>query len=446
MLPVLYTFFTNDDEEAPTAEMPPTAPTPGTRPAGTAPAVALGLALWLLLPLGGFAQTTPTAPLTPPVPTGPLTLEQALQTGLSQNLSVQAAALWVQQQRALTRTGYDIPRTVLDYQRGQISGGLIDQSFNVIQQTALPGVYAAQRRLLESQALTAEQRGRVQRRELSQNIRSSYYQLLLSYRRAALLRRQDSLYRRAARAARIRYQVGETNRLEQVSAEARSQELQNRLATTLVDISVQQQQLALLLGAGVGRIDTLASVVALLGAADTTALSADSNPTLGLLRQEAAQSQLQTRVEQLRRLPDVRVGYFNQSINKERGFQVAQAGISVPLLGGAQKNRVAAARIGEQVAENQLTYATTQLAGQAQQLRQQLRRARASLDYYEQAALPQARLILSTAEKSFRAGDIDYVTYVVNTEPAWQIQQAYLEQVSRYNEFVIALQALNGAD
>ncbi|WBO86159.1 CusA/CzcA family heavy metal efflux RND transporter [Hymenobacter yonginensis] len=441
VLPVLYTFFTNDDEEAPAAEThaEPDAPTPNT---GAVSAVALGLLL-LLLPFSGFAQTNPA----PPAPTGPLTLQQALQTGLSQNLSVQSSALQVQQQRALTRTGYDIPRTVLDYQRGQISGGLIDQSFNVIQQTALPTVYAAQRRLLESQALTAEQRGRVQRRELSQNIRSSYSQLLLTYRRAALLRRQDSLYRRAARAARIRYQVGETNRLEQVSAEARSRELQNRLATTATELAVRQQQLALLLGSGQpAAIDTSASLVAQLSPADTATLSPDSNPTLGLLQQEVAQSQLQTRVEQLRRLPDVRVGYFNQTINKERGFQVVQGGISVPLLGGAQKGRIAAARLGEQVAANQLTYATTQLAGQLGQIRQQLARARASLSYYEQYALPQAKLILSTAEKSFRAGDIDYVTYVVNTEPAWQIQQAYLDQVQQYNEYVIALQGLSGAD
>jgi cobalt-zinc-cadmium resistance protein CzcA len=462
VLPVLYTFFTDDDEEAPTAE-PTSASPPGPLSRGEGEpdagnsesfgspsprergpggeALALGLALLLLLlPFGGFAQTAPA-------PTGPLTLQQALQTGLSQNLSVQSSALQVQQQRALTRTGYDIPRTVLDYQRGQISGGLIDQSFNVIQQTALPTVYAAQRQLLESQALTAEQRGRVQRRELSQNIRSSYSQLLLTYRRAALLRRQDSLYRRAARAARIRYQVGETNRLEQVSAEARSRELQNRLATTATELAVRQQQLALLLGSGQpAAIDTSASLVAQLNPADTATLSADSNPTLGLLQQEVAQSQLQTRVEQLRRLPDVRVGYFNQTINKERGFQVVQGGISVPLLGGAQKSRIAAARLGEQVAASQLTYATTQLSGQLGQIRQQLARARASLSYYEQYALPQAKLILSTAEKSFRAGDIDYVTYVVNTEPAWQIQQAYLDQVQQYNEYVIALQGLSGTD
>ena len=58
--------------------------------------------------------------------------------------------------------------------------------------------------------------------------------------------------------------------------------------------------------------------------------------------------------------------------------------------------------------------------------------------------MPAARAC--TAEKSFRAGDIDYVTYVVNTEPAWQIRQAYLDQVRQYNEFVIGLQGLTGAN
>jgi heavy metal efflux system protein len=433
VLPVLYTFFTKDDDDESTLEADPEAPTAQPiRP------VVIGAFILLICSLSLSSQAQTAAPLS---------LPQALQAGLLQNLSVQGASLQVEQQRALTRTGFDVPRTLFDYQRGQISGPLVDHSFNLIQQTSLPGVYAAQRRLLESQTLTAEQRARVQRRELTQTIRASYYQLLLTYRRAALLRRQDSLYRRAARAARIRYQVGETNRLEQVSAEARSRELQNHLATLATDVAVQQQQLALLLGGAPDvRIDTTTAILAQLAPADTAALSADTNPTLGLLRQQQAQSQFQSRLEKLRRLPDIRLGYFNQSINRVNGYQVAQAGISLPILGGAQRARIAAARIGEQVADQQLTYATTQLAGQLRALRQQLRRARASLDYYEREALPQARLILTTAEKSFRAGDIDYVTYVVNTDPAWQIQNAHLDQVRQYNELVIRLQSLIGAE
>jgi outer membrane protein TolC len=412
------------------------------------------LFIMLVLPCFTQAQTTPRT-LPPPTPApalvvptgGLLTLPQALQTGLSQSLLVQTGSLEIERQRALARTGYDLPRTVLDYQLGQISGPLRDQSFNLVQQTALPGVYGAQRRLLQSQVLTAEQRVRQQRRELVFRIRSSYYELLLSYRRAALLRRQDSLYQRAARAARIRYQTGETNRLEQVSAEARRLELQNRLATVRTEQQVQQQLLAVLLNQpGLALIDTTTAPVLVLSPTDTAGLSKDSNPTLALLAQEVEVSRRQTRVEQLRRLPDIRLGYFNQTINKEPGFQVAQAGVAVPLLGGVLKSRIQAAHLGEQAAEAQLRYAAVQLSGQLAGLRRQLQRARASLTYYEQAALPQARLILDTADKSFRAGDIEYVEYVVNTEPAWQIRAAYLDQISRYNGLALQLLALTGAD
>ncbi|GAB3288613.1 hypothetical protein GCM10027348_04480 [Hymenobacter tenuis] len=410
--------------------------------------------LLLLLPDLAGAQTTPRTLPSPAAPApalapadGPLTLEQAVQTGLRQSLLVQGGALEVERQRALARTGYDVPRTVVDFQVGQISGPLRDQSLNIVQQTALPGVYGAQRRLLEGQVLTAEQRVRAQRRELTRTIRSTYYELLLSYRRAALLRRQDSLYRRAARAAKIRYQTGETNRLEQVSAEARMRELQNRLAIVITDRQVQQQRLGVLLNLGrPATIDTTAAAVAPLLPADTASLTSASNPTLALLEQEVETSRRQTRVEQLRRLPDVRLGYFNQTINKENGFHVAQAGVAVPLLGGVQKGRIQAARLGEQAAASQLRYAATQLSGELAGLRQQLSRAQASLAYYEQSALPQARLILDTAEKSFRAGDVEYVEYVVNTEPAWQIRAAYLDQIRQYNELVLQLQALTGPD
>jgi len=452
VLPVLYTFFTKDGEPNPekaaeAAEKAKYAAETGEAPAPVAsPAPALAaLALTLLLPLAGRAQTTLGSTAGQPAP---LSIGQALQAGYGQNLSLQTAGLQVEQQRALVRTGFELPRTVVDVQYGQVSGPLNDHTFNIIQQAAFPGVYAAQRRLLESQGLGAQQQARLSRRNLAQAIRSNYYLLLVTYRRAALLRRQDSLYRRAARAARIRYQVGETNRLAQVAAEARARELENRLLTVLTDLDVQRQQLGQLLGGvGAAAIDTTAAAVAPLAPADTAALSPESNPTLGLLRQQVAVSAQATRVEQLRRLPDLRAGYFQQSIRPEyKVLQVGQVGLALPLLGGAGRARVAAARLGEQVAAGQLTYATSQLGTQLRTLRQQLRRARTALDYYEKTALPQARLILDTAEKTFRAGDIEYVEYVVNTDPAWQIQTNYLDQVQRYNELVVSLKSLAGTD
>ena len=451
VLPVLYTFFMKDDEPSPevAAEAAEEAkikeetgddPEPAPPAAGTSGAAGISttvlLVLAALLPHPTRAQTN-----------APLSLSQALRTGLAQSPLVQAATLQAQQQQALARTGYDLPRLVFDYQYGQISGLLNDHSVNILQQSAFPTIYGAQRQVLQTTAAAGVIRARAQRRELTRSIRSGYYNLLVTYRLVALLRRQDSLYQRAARAARIRYQVGETNRLEQVSAEARSRELQNRLATLRSELLVQRRQLALLLGQpSLTDIDTTASPRAVLLAADTASLTPATSPTLALYQQQLALSQQQTRLEKLRRLPDLRAGYFNQSINQERGFNVAQAGIAVPLLGGAQRGRIAAAKIGEEAAQVQLAYASTQLGTQLSTLRQQLSRAQASLLYYEEYGLPQARLILDTAEKSRRAGDIEYVEYVVNTQPAWQIQEAYFEQLRQYNELVTNIQALIGVD
>jgi cobalt-zinc-cadmium resistance protein CzcA len=444
VLPVLYTFFVKDDEPSPLDAAKAEHDTKVAEETGGPSSIAAVVLLLggMLAPAASHAQATKA-----PNNTSPLSISQALTAGLAQSPLIQAASLQAQQQAALSRTAYDVPRLTIDYQYGQIQGPLNDQTFNILQQSAFPTVYAAQRQVLQTTAEGANIRTRAQRRELVRSIRSGYYGLLVSYRLLALLRRQDSLYQRAARAAAIRYKVGETNRLEQVSAEARARELQNRLATLRSDLLVQRRQLALLLGqSDLASIDTTASPRATLLPADTAALTPATNPTLALYQQQLTLSQQQTKVEKLRRLPDLRAGYFNQSINQEKNFHVAQAGIAVPLLGGVQRGRIAAAKLGEQAAEVQLAYANTQFGTQLSTFRQQFARAQASLLYYESYALPQARLILNTAEKSFRAGDIEYVEYVVNTQPAWQIQESYFEQLRHYNELVANIQALAGSD
>ena len=64
----------------------------------------------------------------------------------------------------------------------------------------------------------------------------------------------------------MRYRTGETNRLEQVSAAARAQELQNRLVTLQTQLLVQRRQLGVLLNTGglPVSIDTTTQLIASL--------------------------------------------------------------------------------------------------------------------------------------------------------------------------------------
>lgn len=136
VLPVLYSLFTKDGEPNPqdaaaaedqaheAVETGQVAP----RPTLAAPVTA-ALALLLLagLPRPTHAQNTlsSTAGL---APAAPLSLGQALQTAATQNQSLQTAGLQVAQQRALVRTGLEPPRTIVDFQLGQVSSNLPDHT------------------------------------------------------------------------------------------------------------------------------------------------------------------------------------------------------------------------------------------------------------------------------------------------------------------------------
>ncbi|MCY7350500.1 MAG: TolC family protein [Cytophagaceae bacterium] len=372
-----------------------------------------------------------------------LTLQAALQTGQQQSLLLQSATLDVQQQQALRRTAFDLPRTNVDVQYGRIQTFRNnDYTVGLVQTFAWPGLYRAQAELFNRNVGLSQNRLRLSRVELASGIKQVYYQLLVDQRRLELLLSQDTLYQTAARAATIRYQTGETNRLEQVSAQARLRAIRNRANSLRLDISSQYQTLSALLNSSDSlKIDV---EIPLKRPLPPDSVRWENNPLLSLLRQQTAVSGQLTLVERQRLKPDLRVGVLNQSIETRHNQNVVQAGVGLPIFAGAQKARIAAATLGEQAARSQLAYTTRQLSGQRAVLVQQIEKYRGSLTYYESTALPQADLILDTALKSYRAGDIEYVEFFQSVQQAWQLRENYLSEIEQYNQVVIELETLLG--
>ncbi len=373
----------------------------------------------------------------------PLTLQAALQTAQQQSQLLQTGALEIRQQQVLRRAAFDVPRTFADvaYGRTQVFSRN-DYTVGLVQTFAWPGLYRAQADLADRSTALAQNRLRLSRVELAGAVKSTFYALLLTQRRLDLSLRQDSLYQTAARAAAVRYQTGETNKLEEVSAEARLRDIRNRQASLRADLSTQFQTLQALL-------NTRDSLAVDFQTPSKRPLPPDSlllenNPQLAVLRQQTTVSEQLTAVERQRLKPDLRVGWLNQSIEGRHNQNVVQAGVGIPVFAGAQKARIEAAALGTQAAQSQLAYTTRQLSGQYAGLLQQLQKFQRSLTYYESTALPQADLILDTALKSYRAGDIEYVEFFQNAQQAWQLREAYLTELERYNQAVIDLEILLG--
>jgi len=388
-----------------------------------------GLFLLLFLMVGqGFGQN--------------LSLPQVLEMATKNNGNLQATQLEIGARRALVPAAFDVPRTNVDLLMGQIQNRPFDYTTSLMQAFAPRSVYKAQQRLLQSQVGLAEKQYILNKNELVFQVKNQYYQLLYFYQLSVWLQSQDTLYANAAKAAQLRYQTGETNRLEAVALETRRREIQNRLVGTKSDLAVGYRQLQALLFSNVPlQIDSLAPLKR--PTLNTlNAFSSGETPLIGVLKQQTEVSRQVAKTEQQRQKPDWRVGVANQSIERRVGFTYVQGGVGIPLFAKAQKARVQAAKIGQQVAEKQQNNAQMQLEATWEVLQQELTKYQNSLNYYEQSALPQANLLIQTAFKTFKAGESDYVAFFQNAQQASQIREGYWATLLNYSLVVIQIERL----
>src|SRR5690606_21011604 len=129
--------------------------------------------------------------------------------------------------RALKRTAFDPDKMDVEMQYGKYNSFENDLSFTLSQRFSFPTVYTAQAKLLAEQLTGLELERAVTANELTANVKAVWYQLAYLDEVRRLLLRQDTIYSAFARAADIRFRTGETNRLEQVTAETQLMEVRN---------------------------------------------------------------------------------------------------------------------------------------------------------------------------------------------------------------------------
>src|SRR5690606_36302576 len=78
--------------------------------------------------------------------------------------------------------------------------------------------------------------------ELIRKVYSSYYQLLYAKSNLLLSERLDSIFQNFEKAARIRFETGETNKLEMLSAIGKQQEIKTILEKNSVDYEIALQE------------------------------------------------------------------------------------------------------------------------------------------------------------------------------------------------------------
>ncbi len=438
VLPILYILFEKKKK-------------PGASKTVAFPVMFLFVTVALFLPYTSDAQTDSSST------NKQLTLQQALNEAIQNSSYLKAGRYEVDFQKSLKSGTLNFDKTTISYQQGQLNSINRDNYFNITQKIEFPTVYSSQSVLATAKVESSEKLFRARESELKRNVKVVYYRLQFLLEKKNLLLFEDSLYQRFAKSSKIRYQSGESTRLELVTSETQQLEVKNNLVQNEGDIEISQQELQTLLNSktGVSVYPEKPGQVSLPIGNDS--LSIVLNPYLNYLKQDVLVRQKETGVQKAKCLPDFTFGYFNQSIRGLQNvtgteqnftgralFMGFQAGIAVPILPGGYRAKINAAKINELIAAETVNYEQNNLEGSLNRLIRQYKKSESTINYYRNSALKQADLIIKNAEIGFKGGEISYVQFIQSMSMALKIKSDYLDQLYSQQKIVLDVEALLG--
>lgn len=374
----------------------------------------------------------------------PINLDEAISIALKNNPQVISASLEVKQQQVLKKSSFDLPKTKFSLINGQYNSAFIDNNFGITQDISFPTVYSMQRKTQQQQVSLSEKNLAVTQGELIRNVKLAYYQLMYGIEKFSLLSYQDSIYKNFVDIAELKYKTGETSYLEKLSSQNKYQEVQILKKQVAADIKIYKQELQKLLNVQQpvtitdGRLQKLSLVIN----TDTSAIK--ESPVLAYYNQKIAIANSSVLLEKSKLLPDLSIGYFNQSLDKVKGFQGVQFGLGVPIFFWAQQGKIQAAKLQTQIAQSDFENFQNNLKATFNQQLQEYEKNVELFNYYEQVGLKQSDEILKIAQFAYSKGEIGYMEYIQNLTQAITIKSQYLESLNKFNQTVININYLTG--
>jgi cobalt-zinc-cadmium resistance protein CzcA len=402
------------------------------------------LTVLLLLGFGSAAQAQPR-----------LSLQAALDTATQNSMSLRTQQLRADYLQQLKKAAWNLEQTNLSVEMGQLNSAYFDTRLSLGQSFRFPRVYKAQHRLADEQWKEAQWSQRLEQQALKAAVRKVFYEQLYWMEKQKLLAYSDSLLVQALAIVERRLALGESNRLEQTAAQAQRQQVAIQKMQVEQELALLSLQFNWLLQAAqpyLPQNQDLRMDSSLLSTAQNLA----EHPRLKQAEQAQSVAKAQLQLAQANRLPNFSIAYNDMSMygmgadnrlydSRWTRFRSVQLGVGVPLLSDrAQRAQVKAEELNILRAEAEREQVRRVLLGDQQQRLSRFRQQAQLLAFCERQSLPNAQLILSTAQEQLSRGQINYLEWLLLVNQAIDIRSQYLDLLHQYNLSLIALQEALG--
>lgn len=386
--------------------------------------------LVLLLSFSGLAQQNPKS------------LQDLQQMALENNAGLKASSLQMDEANALIGSAFSFDKTTVFYEFDENNMAPNNEPlkvFGVAQDFLFPTVYFAEQHVNKRQFEMQSKQHQLQKRKTEGLVAAAYYQYQYEKNRADVYERLDSLYQNFAHAAQRRFELGETNYLEKITARAKQRQLETDFNQTKEDVLIAMEQLKTV----VQSKDSLLIAEQPLEKLQLSIAALEQHPALDYYESRNNFFQAKSSLEKQSLLPDISLSYsLGSNSGLSQNLYAYQIGLKIPLLFGGNASKIKASKIAADVSLQQAEDYKIHLNSRKVQLLNEVSKYEDALQYYETEGKSLSEEILKTANISFKNGEIDFFQYIQSLENAYEIELQHLENLNKYNQAVIAINYL----
>ncbi|WP_343698036.1 CusA/CzcA family heavy metal efflux RND transporter [Flavobacterium sp.] len=361
-------------------------------------------------------------------------IDKAVETALQSNQQLDINKTEIQAAGLNVKTAVDIPKTGVfaeneDLRPSDKTGILkigISQSF------AWPGLYAARKSYFKDQLKYTQLNTALLNATIKRDVRTAYYKLWYLQDKQLLYQRLDSIYTLLSKTAEVRLKAGDVAQLDKIAADAKLLELKAFSDQNRKDMTVQQQQLMMLLNLN----EWLLPVEAPLGKAEVNFSESNGlHPLLILQEQNVKIASSNVSVMKNSNMPELSGRVFSQRLyGLDDPYTGFSATASFPLFGAVSAhNKVKVAKAEKEVQEKNLAYQTQLLQTQKNSSAAEIEKNLSLLNFYETSGLKQAEDIIKASTLSYRSGEISFAELGQFLSQAVGIRQNYLDVLNQFN-------------
>jgi cobalt-zinc-cadmium resistance protein CzcA len=175
-----------------------------------------------------------------------LNLEETLALAIQNNSGLKASSLKVDESNALVKSAFNFDKTSIYYSYDENNLGANNlplKIFGIAQDFKFPTVYLADKKIKKAKLNLEETHYKLAFQELQKTVYAKYYQLSYTKNKAETYRFLDSLYQDFSKKAARRFELGETNYLEMITARSKQKYLETLYKQALQEVSISKEQL-----------------------------------------------------------------------------------------------------------------------------------------------------------------------------------------------------------